>query len=421
MKNVQPITLRPWPRAILHMDADAFFASVEQAVNPELRGKPVVTGAERGIITSASYEAKALGITRGMRISELARLFPQCVMVSSDYEMYSIYSQNMFNIIRRFTPDVEIYSIDEAFADITGTRRLHRCHYANIGQHIQETIWRELQISVSVGISLSKSLAKLASKYRKPRGLTCVSGPHIHELLRNTPIEKIWGVGPNTSALLHRHACTTAFDFVNKPRYFAEEVLGKVGLELWQDLRGDAVYEINTEPKQSYGSISKTLTFTPASSNRDIVFAQLLRNLEAALTKARRFHLSPSSVTTYLKEQNFQVSALEIRLPQASASPLDLTAALRQAFDHLFRSGHFYRATGVVLHKLQAQAGIQFDLFGNAEQQVKTSHAAHAMDAINQRFGSRSIFLSPGLRLQKQAHVADERSIQLPQLQKIAV
>ena len=119
----QPITISSFPQAIMHIDADAFFASCEQAIHPELKGKPVITGKERGIVAAASYEAKARGVTRAMRLFEVKKVCPDVIILPSDYETYSLFSVRMFEILRRFSPDVEEYSIDEAFVDLTGLRR----------------------------------------------------------------------------------------------------------------------------------------------------------------------------------------------------------------------------------------------------------------------------------------------------------
>src|SRR5215217_2231556 len=136
----QPLTLSSYPQAILHIDGDAFFASCEQAGNPKLKGKPVITGKERGIAASMSYEAKARGVTRGMRLSEIKRLCPDAIILPSDYETYSLLSQRLVAIVRRYTPEVEEYSIDEVFADLTGLRRPLRMSY----EAMAATIKREL-------------------------------------------------------------------------------------------------------------------------------------------------------------------------------------------------------------------------------------------------------------------------------------
>src|SRR5512145_3462178 len=142
--EAQPLTIRSWDKAILHVDADAFFASCEQAIHPELKGRPVITGKERGIVAAASYEAKARGVKRGVRLSDVKKLCPDAVILPSDYETYSLFSVRMFEILRRFSPDVEEYSIDEAFVDLTGLRRTFHGPYEEIARQMQETVESEL-------------------------------------------------------------------------------------------------------------------------------------------------------------------------------------------------------------------------------------------------------------------------------------
>jgi DNA polymerase-4 len=185
-----PLTLRSFPRAILHIDGDAFFASCEQSRAPELRGKPVVTGKERGIAASMSYEAKAKGVTRGMRLFEIKKLCPDAVILPSDYETYSLLSQRMFAIVRRYTPDVEEYSIDECFADLTGLRRPLRMSYEDMAHQIKNDLDAELGFTFSVGLGPNKVIAKIGSKWQKPSGLTVIPGRRIHIFLQDYPVEK---------------------------------------------------------------------------------------------------------------------------------------------------------------------------------------------------------------------------------------
>src|SRR3989337_3003096 len=170
----QLLTISSWPRAIMHIDADAFFASCEQAIHPELRGRPVICGKERGIVAAASYEAKARGVQRGVRLSDVKKLCPDAVILPSDYETYSLFSVRMFEILRRFSPDVEEYSIDEAFVDLTGLRRSFHGPYELIAEKMRAAVKQELGITVSAGVSLSKVLAKIGSKHKKPDGLTMI-------------------------------------------------------------------------------------------------------------------------------------------------------------------------------------------------------------------------------------------------------
>ncbi|MDD5671122.1 MAG: DNA polymerase IV, partial [Candidatus Omnitrophica bacterium] len=147
--TVRPISIRSFASPIVHIDCDAFFTSVEQALKPELRGHPVVTGKERGIVACASYEAKAIGVQRPMRIFEARKICPGLICLPSDYETYSLYSRRLFGIIRRFTPIVEEYSIDEAFAELSGLRRIYRTDYVQIAWQIKQSLQKELGLTVS--------------------------------------------------------------------------------------------------------------------------------------------------------------------------------------------------------------------------------------------------------------------------------
>jgi len=199
----QPVfSLSSWPRAIVHVDGDAFFTSCEEAIHPELRGKPLITGSERGIVACASYAAKQRDIKRGVSLHEARKTCPGLIVLPSDYETYSLFSRRMFDIMRRFTPDVEEYSIDEAFADITGMRRVLRSSYEEMVLKMKKEIERELGITVSAGLSITKGLAKIASKHRKPSGLTVIKSRDIAGYLCNLPVEKIWGIGNATSNYL---------------------------------------------------------------------------------------------------------------------------------------------------------------------------------------------------------------------------
>src|SRR6516165_1794772 len=160
---MEPLTLHSFPRAILHIDGDAFFATCEQSRRPVLQGRPVVTGKERGIAASMSYEAKARGVTRGMRLAEIRKICPDAVILPSDYETYSLLSKRLFSIVRRYTPDVEEYSIDECFADLTGLQRPLRMSYKTMAATIQRDLNTELGFTFSLGLAPTKVLAKVGS------------------------------------------------------------------------------------------------------------------------------------------------------------------------------------------------------------------------------------------------------------------
>ncbi len=393
----------------MHLDADAFFASCEQAIHPELKGKPVITGKERGIVAAASYEAKNRGVKRGMRLFEVKKVCPDAVILPSDYETYSLFSLRMFEILRRFSPDVEEYSIDEAFVDLTGLRRSFHGPYELIAKQMQEAVGMELGITVSVGISLSKVLAKVGSKHRKPHGLTIIPGRDIHLYIAKLPVEKVWGIGSNTAAFLGKFGIITALEFARKDEEFIKKHLSKPYQEIWHELNGRSVYAVTTESKCSYQSISKTKTFTPPSCDKTFIFAQLSKNLENACIKARRYGLAATRLVLFLRTQEFRDTGVEIKLSSPSAYPSDLFGFLKEGFNHICRSPDLYRQTGVVLAGLVREDGIQHTLFDNPARIEKMARIYSAVDRLSEKFGKYTVHHAASLPTKLQAQHEGER------------
>lgn len=405
----KPLTIHSWPQAILHLDADAFFASCEQAVHPELRGKPVITGKERGIVAAASYEAKAKGVGRGMRLFEVKKVCPDAVIVPSDYETYSLFSLRMFEILRRFSQDVEEYSIDEAFIDLTGLRRSFHGPYEAIAEKMQDTIESELGITVSIGLSLSKVLAKVGSKHGKPRGFTLIPGRDIHLYLEKLPVGSIWGIGPDTAAYLNKFGIQTALEFARKDERFIRGHLSKPYVEIWHELNGRSVYPVTRESKNEYQSISKARTFTPPSRDETFVFAQLSRNLENACMKARRYDLLASRLVVFLRGQDFRSVGVELKLNLPTAFPADLSGPLAEGFRYVFRHGVLYRQTGVVLGGLVPENRLQFTLFDDTRRIEKMTRVYDAVDRLSEKFGKYTVMHASSLPTRIQAQHEGER------------
>jgi len=396
---MEVLCIYPWPRAIMHVDADAFFASCEQALKPHLKGKPVVVGRERGIVVALSYEAKAKGIQRGMLINTAKKLCPELEVLPLDYETYSLFSVRIFEILRRYSPQVEEYSIDEAFVDLTGLRRLYRSSYENIAEKIKRDIERELGISISVGLSITKVLAKIASKYQKPGGFTCIPGNEIHLYLKDLPLEEIWGIGPNTSALLKKFGIETALQFAKKDEYFIKKYL-KPFLEIWKELNGISVYPVISTSKSSYKSISKACTFEP-TNDESIIFAHLMKNLEEACFKARRFKLAPRRIIFFLKGQDFKAEAMDIKLLTPSAIPFFLAPLIRKGFEKIYNPNRIYRQTGIILTDFIDDQNIQLTLFEDPKKLIKMERLYSAVETIIKKYGSQSIYISSSSLVRK--------------------
>ncbi len=407
--TVSAFSLSSFPTAIVHLDGDAFFAAVEQAVHPEWKGRPLVTGQERGIIACASYEAKALGIKRGVALHEARRMCRDLIVTPSDYETYSLFSKRMFAIMRRFTPMVEESSIDEGFADLTGLRRVFRMSYVDIAREMRRTIEAELDITASIGLSLTKGLAKLASKHHKPNGLTAVAGRSIHIFLARIPIEEVWGIGPNISAFLRKQGIGTALDFAMMPEGWVKEKLGKTGHEIWHELRGHPVCPVNTEEKTRYATISKGKTFAEPSADPDYVYAKLVRNVESAFIKARRYKLRARTLYVGLRKKDYTHRGVEADLSRATSSSPEALPLARAMFEQLYEPGAIYRATITALGKLEEDRIDQLELFEDRLRIDRMRDACLAMDEVAARYGKHAVAHGTALFLCREGKAARDQ------------
>ena len=340
-----------------------------------------------------SYEAKARGVTRGMRLSEIKHLCPDAILLPSDYETYSLLSERVFAIVRRYTPDVEEASIDECFADLTGLRRPFRCSYPQLAARIKRDLDTELGFTFSVGLGPNKLIAKIASKWEKPSGLTVIPGHSIHVYLRDLPVGKVWGIGPQTEALLAKHGVTTALQFAQQSETWVARTLTKPFYEIWQELHGMVVFPLDTQEKTTYSSIQKVKTFTPPSNDRAFVFAQLSKNIENACIKARRYKLAARGAVMLLKTQQFRLQSVAVTLSRATAFPHEILSVIAPVYDQVFQPSETYRATGIVLTKLEEDHIVQLDLFGEALKAERISQVYEAMDRIGKKYGKHTVFL----------------------------
>jgi DNA polymerase IV len=414
---MEPLTLASFPRAILHIDGDAFFASCEQSRRPKLQGRPVVTGKERGIAASMSYEAKARGVTRGMRISDIRKICPDAVTLPSDYETYSLLSKRFFAIVRRYTPDVEEYSIDECFADLTGLRRPLRMSYLKIAERMKKELDAELGFTFSVGLAPNKVVAKIASKWQKPSGLTAIPGRELHHYLAKLPVEKVWGIGPNTTAFLQKHGIRTALEFAQRPEAWVKRSFSKPFFQIWQELNGHYVFELALGEHEMYYTIQKVKTFTPASSDRAFVFAQLSKNIENACMKIRKYKLATQRVVIFLRTHEFRDFGLEVDLSGPTQFPNDILHAVTPAFEELFSPATAYRATGVILSKLTEAYYGQLDLFGEAIRMQRLSNLYESVDTLREKYGKHTVFLGASF-LAHQSAQHDGKRGHLPERQR---
>ena len=263
-------------------------------------------------------------------------------------------------------------------------RRALHSSYEEIALNMKKEIERELAITVSVGLSITKVLAKVASKHQKPAGMTVITGKNIPAYLRDLPVEKIWGIGNATTNYLAKMGIHYALDFARLPEKTVLQKFTKPGVEIWRELRGESVYPVSAEEKNSYASISKTKTFAPPTSNAEYLFAQLMRNMESACIKARRYALAPNKIVVFLKKNDFNTVGREAKLSRPCAGPLEFSGIIHDLFNCCYCPKDVYRATGVVLLDLETDTNIQYTLFDDPVQAEKIKDLYNVADELGQ-------------------------------------
>jgi DNA polymerase-4 len=358
-----------------------------------------VTGLERGIASSMSYEAKARGVTRGMRISDIRRTCPEAVILSSDYDTYAIYARRMYEIVRAYTPLVEEYSIDECFADLTGLEARLGMSYAEMAAAVKHDLETYLGLSFSVGLSVNKVTAKIASKWRKPSGLTVISADDLPRYLAELPVGKLWGIGPSTVVRLRKQGIVTALDLSRKERSWVAEWFDQPVREIYEELRGNFVMPVSVgEGAEDHRSIQRTRTFRPPSRDRSFVFSELSHNIEEACRRLRDRGLSARHASFFLKTQEFRYSGAQISLPDSVSTPAEILALVRPRFDAIFQTSEPYRATGITLSGLERVGSRTSDLFGTSRELTATESLYRTVDRLSLRHGEQAIFLASSLR-----------------------
>ena len=251
---------------------------------------------------------------------------------------------------------------------------------------------------------------------QKPSGLTAIPGRELHHYLAKLPVEQVWGIGPNTMAFLHKHGIRTALAFAQRQEP-GSNALSQTILSIWQELNGQYVFELAIGEHETYYTIQKVKTFTPASSDRAFVFAQLAKNIENACIKIRKYKLATQRVVMFLRTQEFRDFGLEVDLSGPTQFPNDILRVVHPAFEELFSHQVAYRATGVILCKLTEASYGQLDLFGDAIRMQRLSNLYESVDTLREKYGKHTVFLGASFLAHQSAQQDSERG-HLPERQR---
>jgi DNA polymerase-4 len=373
-------------REILHVDIDAFFAAVEQMDNPQLNGKPVIVGGStglRGVVSTASYEARRFGVHSAQPMMEARRLCPQGIFLKVRMCRYQEISRRIHKILSSYTPKVEPISIDEAFLDVTGCEKLFG-EAEDIARAIKARIRKEIGLTCSVGIAPNKFLAKTASEMNKPDGLVVVREDEKESFLTNLPVSKIWGVGKATGRKLQQMGFYTIGDLRRLPLFQLKNIFGKLGARMYQLSRGIDDSPVITEKETK--SISSETTFPHDISEKKIIENTLHDLSVEVASRLNNKNLWARSIQLKIRFADFKTITRSSTYEQATNSPNLIWQRARELLDKKadFSYGKV-RLIGLAAFNLNVQT--QMNLFTYE----KTQRLRGAIKKIEKRYGGAAI------------------------------
>ena len=379
-------------RAILHIDMDAFYASIEQRDNPELVGKPVIIGGKvgRGVVSTASYEARKYGVRSAMPISEAVRRCPDGIYIPPNIPKYRAVSEQIMNIFHRYTPDVEAISLDEAFVDVTGSQKLFGSA-EQIGRAIKQSIYEELQLTASVGLAYNKFLAKLASDLDKPDGFYIVMPEDLQEKIWPLSIRRMMGVGHKTADMLERMGVKTIGQLAVMDSGLLEHIFGKAGVQMHELANGiDARTVESVREAKSFG---RETTFPTDISDQYTLETVLFTLTDDVCHSLRSHHVKGRTVSIKIRYPDFKSITRAITLEQYTSSFEPVYNAAKQLMEKHYTDGTPVRLIGVTVSNLKQETEIieQQDLFADQKTVKKVDALNKVLDNLNDKYGSEIV------------------------------
>lgn len=371
------------------VDCDSFFVSCEQALNPDLNNKPVcVLSNNGGCVIARSKEAKKLGIKMGMPAFMAKKEFPKGIYINGNLKIYKDFSRKVMAILKDFSPTVEVYSIDEAFVELSGLKKLYKQNYLEIAKTIRTRIKDEVGINVSIGLSRSKVLAKLACEKAKPtkgNGVFVIGAGKIPKILKETRVEEIWGIGRNTTLLFNRWGILTCDKLVEKSDEWLKLKVGKRGVELKHELLGECIDRVKTV-RRIPKSIQNTRSFPKSTNDINYIKNALNVHIHNSCTKLRHFSGKCKTVSVMLRTKDFKIFWDKKNLENLTDFEIEITRTAMDLLGKIYQPNTLYRSCGVTLENLDYNEEDQLNLFTdcNTKDYAKLSKA---LDKLESKFG----------------------------------
>jgi DNA polymerase-4 len=378
---------------ILHVDMDAFYASVEVVKDPSLKGKPLIVGGQggRGVVTSASYEARVFGVRSAMPMMRARRLCPQAICLPNDFSAYLDFSKQIREVFLSFTPLVEPLSLDEAFLDVSGSVRIFGPP-VEIGRQIRAAV-AGLGLACTVGVAPNKFLAKLASAAAKPDGLLVVPASDVASFLNPLPVRALWGVGEKTAETLERLGLKTVAELAQMPRRTLERAVGEAaGAHLHQLAHG--IDDRDVTPEEVTKSVGSEETFPYDLDDKDAIRREILRLSDRTATRLRAKDLSGRTITLKVRWSNFKTISRSKTLDHEADTAAEVYEVAKALFDKLDPDRPRIRLLGVAVTGLRLGASsrqLELTASGGRSLDEAWDDATRAIDDIRDRFGQGAV------------------------------
>ncbi len=375
------------------VDCDSFFVSCEQKKNPELKGKPVcVLSNNDGCVISRSKEAKQMGVRMGEPYFMAKKEHPKAIYITASHEYYHAVSSLVMAVLKDFSPYVQIYSVDEAFVDLTGLNKYYKKNYRELAKYLRQKILEIVDIPVSIGVSSTKTLAKLASDKAKNAkdNVYLIGKRKLVKELRNTPIEDIWGIGRRLTLSLKKSGILTAQELVAKSDEWLDKKIGIHGLEMKHELQGEMTSPVVNEVK-SPKSIQNTRAFGIFTSDLNYIKNELNHHIHTSCRKLRRHNTKCLEVGVMLRTKDFKVYYAKKDLPSPTDFELEVSKIAMILLKEIYNPNVLYRATGVVLERIGEQGIEQLSLYDNLGVDKKKEKLAQCFDKLEAKFGKNIV------------------------------
>lgn len=375
---------------IVHLDADSFYVAAERLAHPELQNIPVaVLSSLDAFVIARSYELKPLGVKVGTSKWDALKVAPDALFIPADFARYGKVSKQMFDVVNDISPKVEGYSIDEAFADLTGLDDYYKMTAPELGMLIKNRIRKEVGITVSVGIASTKTLAKLASDYKKPDGLFVVDETTLLPFLADRAIDDIWGIGGKRGPQLKAKGIETALDFYQLPLETVMLWMGKNGVDLWLELHGNCISPVSTEsapPK----SVSRTSNFELKTTNPAVVYAALTHHAAKVVSLLVDDDLFTRRMSIFLRRKDFSFDTASEKLPYPTHNHAVIAKAIRKMFVRSFHRNVVYRGTGVIT-EIDPNGPFDIDLFVPYDKEKQAETVTRTITDLNRKYGKGTV------------------------------